>query len=165
MKKYTFKDEPIGTFATKTKWLILLFLLISTFFVCNKATAQFYVGLGTGVSVTKGKPIGELQIGYADNSNIVLQGGFQAHLDKRNPVLLNVQAGYRFYSYPNIGWQLAGGYCQQLISTDNKSRNRSTYIASAQFFRPVGDMGEWFISSSYTPGYFVVGIGMRGIIQ
>jgi len=159
MKKYNFD------FSRMRMLIAILLILSASFFVCNKASAQFYTGLGAGLSASKGKPMAELQIGFTDPSNLVVQAGFQAHLDNKNPVLLQGQVGYRFYSYPNIGWQLAGGYCKQLISNDDKSRNRSTYIASAQFFRPVGYMGEWYINASYTPGYVLVSIGMRGIIR
>lgn len=159
MKKYDFD------FGRMRRLIALLLIISATFLMCNKASAQFYTGLGAGISVTKGKPTAELQIGFADPSNLVVQAGFIAHLDRKNPVLLQGQVGYRFYSYPDVGWQIAGGYCYQLISNDNKDRNKKTWIASAQFFRSIGYMGEWYVSASYSPGYIVAGIGIRGVFN
>lgn len=138
---------------------IIILLLLSA----SQTDAQVYIGAGAGYSFNKSTPVAELQIGISEN-NIVVQGGFLAHFDSKTPVLLNIQAGGRIYTQESAGWQLTAGYCYQYMSNDVKSRNKKTFIVSAQMFRPFG-WGQWYVSGSYTPGYYTALIGVRGIFN
>lgn len=140
-------------------------LLLTMCAMALKSNAQFYLGAGAGFSFTKSKPMAELQMGVADK-NLVVQGGFLVHLDNKNPVLFQAQAGGRIYTGEEAatGWQLTAGYCYQHASNDHRKRNKKTYIISAQMFRPFG-WGEWYVSTSYTPGYTTTSLGVRGIID
>lgn len=144
------------------KLIIAIIFLISTALTAN---AQFFAGAGIGASVTKARFVGELQLGQIFEHNWFVQGGYQSHIDNENPALLQLQGGKRFMgsgSDKHKGVSLSGGYCYQLVSSDNTSRNKSTFVVSAAVFKH-RRVGELVYSGSYTPGYFILSVGLRGL--
>lgn len=143
-------------------------LIIAIIFLISTATAahsQFYAGAGIGASVTKARFVGELQIGQIFEHNWFVQGSYQAHIDAEYPALLQLQAGKRLMgsgSSRHKGVSVSGGYCYQLVSTDNTARNKNTFVVSAAVFKH-RRVGELVYSGTFSPGYFILGVGLRGL--
>lgn len=141
------------------------FLMLSLF-----SKSQLFFGIGAGAS-TKKAFIWEMNVGGIINEKTVIQGGYQAHLDAINPAIFQIKAGKRFYfnnqecDRSGAGIQITAGYSYHLKSTDNKSENKHTGIATAEVFLPFGYGGEWTASATYTPGYFIATFSVRGFIK
>ncbi len=144
------------------KFIIAIIFLIST---ATAAHSQFYAGMGLGASVTKARFVGELQIGQILEHNWFVQGSYQSHIDAEYPALLQLQGGRRFMGnkFPKYkGVSVSGGYCYQLVSTDNTARNKNTFVVSAAVFKH-RRVGELVYSGTFSPGYFILGVGLRGL--
>lgn len=109
-----------------------LFTTISLLLITCCLQGQLYLIVGTGYSITKNKPLAELKAGY-NFHNILIETGYQAHIDRQNAAVMQAKLGKMFCinSYNSIS--LTGGYAYHLVSLDDKTENRKTWIGAAAY--------------------------------
>lgn len=127
-----------------------LFLIIA----CS-ASSQVYVQAGGGVT-SKANIGGDLSIGFVAKKTTFAVGYF-AMMDDDEPLMLNVQAGYRITD----SWRLYGGYVRKHASSHVKSQNENSWLTGVEYNTQRFKKGNFYYSANYIPNYFFVTIGMK----
>lgn len=134
-------------------------LKVSTFFICllfaATGYAQMFVQAGGGVT-SHGNAGADLSVGYAAKKTTFTAGYF-ALLDNDQPLLLNVQAGYKLTKAVRI----YGGYVRKQVSANIKSLNTNSWIAGVEYNTKRFMKGNFYYSANYIPNYFFATVGMK----
>lgn len=134
-------------------------LKVITFCTCLlfsfTSSAQVFVQAGGGVT-SKGKAGADLNIGYASKKTTLTVGYF-ALLDNDQPLLLNMQAGYKITSAVRV----YGGYVRKQVSANVKSLNTNSWIAGVEYNTKRFMRGNLYYSVNYIPNYFFATVGMK----
>ncbi|MFY7839456.1 MAG: hypothetical protein ACOVP7_04220 [Lacibacter sp.] len=121
----------------------------------TSASAQVYVQ--GGASVTSQANIGgDLSIGFVAQKT-TLSVGYLALMDNDEPLMLNVQAGYRL----NNAWRIYGGYVRKHFSSDVKLNNNHSWLGGVEYNSKRFMRGNFYYSANYIPQYFFVTVGMK----
>ncbi|RXK58953.1 hypothetical protein ESA94_16340 [Lacibacter luteus] len=123
--------------------------------IINAARSQVYVQAGGGIT-TNGTGGGDLSIGYAAKKTTFSVGYF-ALIDNSEPLLLNVQGGYKI----NKAWRVYGGYVRKQVSANVKSMNTNSWLAGVEYNTKRFKKGNFYYAANYIPHYFFVTVGMK----
>ncbi len=129
---------------------LCLFLLIT-----GTASSQVYVQAGAGLT-SKINFGGDLGVGFVAKKTTFAVGYF-AMMDSGEPLMLNVQAGYRITN----DLRLYGGYVRKHSSDLMKSQNSNSWIAGIEYNTKRFKKGNFYYSANYIPNYFFATIGMK----
>lgn len=134
-------------------------LKVFTFCICMLTAAagysQMYVQAGGGVT-TNGNAGADLSVGYVAKKTTFTVGYF-ALLESDQPLLFNVQAGYKL----NKAVRMYGGYVRKQVSANVKSLNSNSWIAGIEYNTKRFKRGNFYYSANYIPDYFFVTVGMK----
>lgn len=125
-------------------------------FVISAARSQVYLQAGAGATtnVTAGA---DLQVGYSFKKKTTFGIGYFALIDNDQPLLLNVQAGYKLTK----SVRMYGGYVRKQASGSDKSMNTNSWIAGVEYNTKRFKRGNFYYSANYIPNYFFACVGMK----
>lgn len=133
--------------------------LVAAIAIALTSQAQLFLGVGAGGS-TAPSAAADLQIGY-NIRGFLFQGGYVTHINRKDPAIFNARVGHEFYLNDALSISFSAGYAYQLYSTDNKYRNLTSYILSADISKYVGESGA-LVFTLYNSDKYVLGtIGFR----
>ncbi len=124
-------------------------------FVAGTGYAQMFVQAGGGVT-THGNAGADLSVGYAAKKTTFTIGYF-ALLDNDQPLLLNVQTGYKLTKAVRV----YGGYVRKQVSANIKTLNTNSWITGVEYNTKRFKRGNFYYSANYIPDYFFVTVGMK----
>lgn len=134
-------------------------LKVITFCFCLlfvlSGNAQVFVQAGGGVT-SRGNAGADLSVGYAAKKTTLTVGYF-ALLDNDQPLLLNMQAGYKITNAVRV----YGGYVRKQVSANIKSLNTNSWIAGVEYNTKRFMRGNFYYSANYIPNYFFATVGMK----
>ena len=125
-------------------------------FVISAVRSQVYLQAGAGVT-THGNAGADLQAGYSFKKKTTFGIGYFALIDNDQPLLLNVQAGYKLTK----AVRMYGGYVRKQTSTSHKTANTNSWIAGVEYNTKRFKKGNFYYSANYIPNYFFVCVGMK----
>ena len=117
--------------------------------------SQMFVQAGGGVT-TNGNAGADLSVGYVAKKTTLTVGYF-ALLDNGEPLLLNMQAGYKITNAVRV----YGGYVRKQVSSNVKSLNTNSWIAGIEYNTKRFMRGNFYYSANYIPNYFFATVGMK----
>jgi|GEM_PF-2764077 len=134
-------------------------LKVITFCICllfaGTGSAQMFVQAGAGVT-THGNAGADFSVGYGAKKTTFTVGYF-ALLDNDQPLLLNVQAGYKLTKAVRV----YGGYVRKQVSANFKTLNSNSWITGIEYNTKRFKRGNFYYSANYIPDYFFVTVGMK----
>lgn len=119
------------------------------------ASAQVYVQAGAGIT-SKVHVGGDLGVGVVVKKTTFAVGYF-AIMDSGEPLMLNVQAGYRIAN----NFRFYGGYVRKHSSDVFKIQNTNSWIGGVEYNTKRFKKGNFYYSANYIPNYFFVTVGMK----
>ncbi len=142
-----------------------LILITGSVFISTLCNGQFNASVNTGYSIGK-NPVAGLDVGY-NLKEINFHTGFLAHMSNRvdRGIVTYVKAGHSFdigeYYYATG----SAGYAFLYKSADDKSKNSSEVLYSAEFGRKLEFRGEplgLYIGAVKAGEFVIANIGIRG---
>jgi hypothetical protein len=125
-------------------------------FVISAARSQVYLQAGAGVT-THATAGADLQVGYQFKKKTTFGIGYFALIDNDQPLLLNVQAGYKLTK----SVRMYGGYVRKQASNSLKALNTNSWIAGVEYNTKRFKRGNFYYSANYIPNYFFACVGMK----
>jgi hypothetical protein len=125
-------------------------------FVITEAHSQVYFQAGAGAT-TNATAGADLHVGYSFKEKTTFGVGYFALMDNAQPLLLNVQAGYKLTK----SVRMYGGYVRKHTSGTFKSMNTNSWIAGVEYNTKRFKKGNFYYSANYIPHYVFVCVGMK----
>lgn len=108
-----------------------------------------------GAGISNGYFAHELHAGYRVH-NTSLTAGYISLPNNTQPALLQLRAGYNITQR----WHVYAGAVHILYSTDDKSRNKTTWATGIQFHTFHFDRGTVYTSVNYSPVFVTATVGV-----
>lgn len=125
-------------------------------FAVSAARSQVYLQAGAGAT-THATAGADLQVGYQFKKKTTFGIGYFALIDNDQPLLLNVQAGYKLTK----SVRMYGGYVRKQASNSLKALNTNSWIAGVEYNTKRFKRGNFYYSANYIPNYFFACVGMK----